>query len=358
MAHRSEFSFGGLEGCTLLVVGGAGYIGSCVALLALSSTRKCRVRVLDTLMYGGTSLFPFYTFDEGRFEYVSGDVRTVDFEALLDGVDYVFNAAALVGEHICKKYPREALEINQQATIALAQACAKSKSVKRYIFASTCSNYGKTTEFVDEGSAVDPLSLYAATKINVEQYLMNELADFPCTVLRFATIYGLAARVRFDLLVHEFIRDGWIDGNISIYGPGGWRPFLHVADAARAVLQVCDRHDVVMTKRIFNVGSNEQNFQKETLGRIIQERLGCKVELVRKKQDPRSYRVNFKRIRDELDFKCTHTLQKSVDDICTALEGGLVSIKELHESVNVKMSDPIRNVPTGAGLKYAATSKL
>ena len=274
--------FSNLEGATILVVGGAGYIGATVALFALSKTRTCRVKVLDTLMYGGSALFPFYTFEGGRFEYVNGDVRTVDFEKLLHGVDYVFNAAALVGEHICKKHPEAAVEINQYATMALAQACAKAPSVKRYIFASTCSNYGKTDQFVDETSAVNPLSLYAATKINVENFLMNDVKGISCTVLRFATIYGFAARVRFDLLVHEFIRDGWLDGKISIYGPSGWRPFLHVSDAARAVLTVFDRHASIPEKCVYNVGSNAQNFQKETLGRIIQKRLGCEIELVLK----------------------------------------------------------------------------
>ena len=182
---------------------------------------------------------------------------------------------------------------------------------------------------------------------------MSDAPGIACTVLRFATIYGLAARVRFDLLVHEFIRDGWVDKKISIYGPSGWRPFVHVADAARAVLLVCDRTASIPSKCIYNVGSNAQNFQKKTLGRIIQKRLGCEIEFVEKKADPRSYRVNFSKIERELGFACTHTLERAVDDICGALESGLVSPRELMESVNISSDDPIRNVPTGAALKYA-----
>ena len=101
---------------------------------------------------------------------------------------------------------------------------------------------------------VSALSLYAATKINVENALMKKYPKLPCTVLRFATIYGLACRVRFDLLVHEFIRDAWTDKCVEIYGPDGWRPFLHVDDAARAVVMVCEQSTTVGHKEIFNVG--------------------------------------------------------------------------------------------------------
>eukprot|EP00657_Telonema_sp_P-1_P010954 TRINITY_DN566_c0_g2_i1.p1 TRINITY_DN566_c0_g2~~TRINITY_DN566_c0_g2_i1.p1 ORF type:complete len:259 (-),score=72.22 TRINITY_DN566_c0_g2_i1:129-905(-) len=230
---------------TLLIIGGAGYIGSTVAFRALRAS-NFKVIVFDTLMYPGSSIYPFFAIED-RFEFIHGDCRQGKeaWVALLKekGVDFVFNAAALVGEHICKKYKEEAQQINEDASIDIAEACATA-GCKRYVFASTCSNFGKTEDFVDETAPTFPLSLYASTKINTEDYLMNpaNCGQMPCTVLRFATIYGLASRVRFDLLIHEFIRDAWIHKKVEIYGPEGWRPFLHVDDAARAVIMLCEQH--------------------------------------------------------------------------------------------------------------------
>lgn len=321
---------------TLLVVGGAGYIGSSVVARALENPRY-RVRVLDKLMYGGSALFRFFSYED-RFQFVYGDIRTYDLDRLLTGVDYVFNAAALVGEHICKKYPKDAREINEEATIKLAKACERN-GVQRYIFASTCSNYGKSDTPVDETSPVNPLSLYAETKIACEKFLMNDVKDLPCTVLRFSTVYGLASRVRFDLLIHEFIRDAWVNKKISVYGPEGWRPFIHVDDAARAVLSVVEQHSLLPAKDIYNVGSNDQNYRKIELGHMVSRRLGAPVEVVHQKQDPRSYKVSFTKFHRATGFQCLHRPEQAIDAIATGLETGMITTAELSESVNVKAGD-------------------
>eukprot|EP00658_Telonema_sp_P-2_P053826 TRINITY_DN4250_c0_g5_i8.p1 TRINITY_DN4250_c0_g5~~TRINITY_DN4250_c0_g5_i8.p1 ORF type:complete len:349 (+),score=110.33 TRINITY_DN4250_c0_g5_i8:147-1193(+) len=280
---------------TLLVLGGAGYIGSTVAFRALRST-DMKVIVLDKLMYSGSSLYPFFAMED-RFEFIKADIRMSKqtWRDLLveKQVDFVFNAAALVGEHICKKYPEDAQQINEDAAILVAEAAAEA-GCKRYMYASTCSNFGKTEDFVDETAPTFPLSLYASTKINVENYLTSasNCGGMACTVLRFATIYGLAARVRFDLLIHEFIRDAWNDKRVEIYGPEGWRPFLHVDDAARAVIMVCEQHDTLAPREIFNVGANSQNFQKKQLGEMIQHRLPqAEVVYNHKAVDKRSYKA-------------------------------------------------------------------
>ena len=138
-------------------------------------------------------------------------------------------------------FRRLCVSLEQDYAIKVAQACARN-GVKRYIFASTCSNFGKQPGDIPvpctEESAVQGISLYAATKINVENFLLNDasVADLPCFITRFATVYGLASRVRFDLLIHEFIRDAWVDNEIEVYGPQGWRPMIHVDDAARGVI--------------------------------------------------------------------------------------------------------------------------
>lgn len=334
----------------ILVVGGAGYIGSTVVYRALEL--GWRVRVIDRLMYGGSSLFRAFAYEDS-FELIVRDVRDVDLDLLVESCHYVFNAAALVGEHICKKFPKDAVEINQDITIEIGKACAR-QGVSRYIFASTCSNYGKTDVKVDETSPVVPLSLYSSTKINVENFLMSPSSHVPCAVLRFATIYGLASRVRFDLLIHEFIRDAWTKKEVEVYGPEGWRPFCHVDDAARAVITVCQTSEKLPGKLVFNVGSNDQNFQKFQIGQLIKNRLpATKLTLRYDKGDPRSYQVNFNKIARMTGFKCIHRPKKAVEDIISGLESKLITLKELQESVNIPEDDPIRKVPTGAAMKYA-----
>eukprot|EP01006_Ploeotia_vitrea_P033580 TRINITY_DN65590_c0_g1_i2.p1 TRINITY_DN65590_c0_g1~~TRINITY_DN65590_c0_g1_i2.p1 ORF type:complete len:354 (-),score=223.76 TRINITY_DN65590_c0_g1_i2:83-1144(-) len=327
---------------TILVVGGAGYIGSQVVLRALSST-NLKVKVLDRLMYGGTSLYPFFSFGE-RFEFVYGDVRQVDLDELVKGVDFVVNVAALVGEHICKKYPKDAKEINLTAGLRLAEACER-QGVKRYIFASTCSNYGKTDIFVNEEAKVQGLSLYAQTKIETEKFLFSKVPKLNVTVCRFATVYGLASRVRFDLLIHEFIRDAWVDKKVEVYGPAGWRPFVHVDDAARAVLTVCAKHDDLPSKLILNVGSNDQNFQKQTLGNMVGAALpDAKIVLRHEKVDPRSYRVDFSKIARLTGFKCLHRPEAAIEVIVNGLKTGAITQQQLKESVNITQDDPIRKL--------------
>jgi nucleoside-diphosphate-sugar epimerase len=331
---------------TLLVIGGAGYIGSTVVFQALTQTNY-NVVVLDKLMYGGESLFKFFNLQD-RFKFFFGDVRTYDLDKLMQdhNVDFCVNVAALVGEHICKKFPKDALEINEIASMDVAKACDRNH-VKRYIFASTCSNYGKTDIYVDEEAQVAALSLYAKTKIAVEGFLKT--AKWPnglqTSTFRFATVYGLASRVRFDLLIHEFIRDAWVDKKISIFGPEGWRPFIHVDDAARACMTAFVQHDNMPERGVFNIGSNDQNFQKRVLGEMIVKRYpAAVVDLVYKKADPRSYRVNFSKFSKLTGFQCRHRPEAAINDIISNLECGLITLKQLNESVNITANDPIRKL--------------
>lgn len=305
-------------------------------------------------------LFRFFTFQD-RFEFEYGDIRDKDLDALVAGYDYVFYPAALVGEHICKKFPKDAREINQDYAIKVAQACARN-GVRRFIFASTCSNFGKQPGDVPvpctEESPVQGISLYAATKINVENFLLTDpsVAALPCFITRFATVYGLASRVRFDLLIHEFIRDAWVDNEIEIYGPRGWRPMIHVDDAARAVITLFEQSAALGAKEIFNVGGNAQNMRKQYIGELVAARTGCKLKLRHDKGDPRSYRVNFDKLKAATGFQCIFDPVTAIDQIVTCLENKVITEKELNESVNITADDPIRKLQTGLALRYAEGS--
>lgn len=318
---------------TVLVVGGAGYIGTALVDRLLKDT-KYKVRVLDSLLYGGDSLIPFFKYRD-RFSFVKADIRYAKLDDHVRHIDYVVNLAALVGEPICKQYPVEATDINLKANIMLAEACERN-GVLQYIYSSTCSNYGlaKDENPIDEDGELQPISLYAETKVKSELKLLTEFKRMHVTVLRFATAFGLSQRVRFDLLLHQFIRDAWKEKKIVVYGGNAWRPIVHVDDIARAIMtcvgQWSDKAEV------YNVGSNDQNYRKIELADMVAKRFGATVQSLNEIKDARSYKVSFDRINKKFGYVTQSPPEETIDQIAHALETGIITDRILYESVNMK----------------------
>ena len=174
------------ESKTVLISGGAGYVGSALVSRLLRDT-NWNVKVFDNLMYGGDSLFQFFNFE--KFSFIKGDLRKFELSKIVENVDYVVNLAALVGEPICKKYPKEAKEINFEANINLAKTCEK-QGIERYVMLSTCSNYGlrQNQKMLEEDDELQPISLYSETKVDSEKFLLNELSELPVIVLILSAI--------------------------------------------------------------------------------------------------------------------------------------------------------------------------
>ncbi len=193
----------------VLVVGGAGYVGSALTRALLART-DMRVRVLDALIYGhGNSLAGLA--EEERFTFVRGDVRSdEDVAVATEGVSDVVLLAALVGDPVCKRNPEVAREVNVDGAKRVARLAAEG-SPERFVFASTCSNYGLRDENdppAVEGDELKPLSIYAENKVEVESHLLEDLAGgIDTTVMRVSTAYGMSQRMRFDLTVSEFTRE-------------------------------------------------------------------------------------------------------------------------------------------------------
>lgn len=322
------------ESKTILISGGAGYIGSALVSRILRDT-DWKVKVFDDLMYGGNSLFQFFNFD--RFSFIKGDLRKFQVENILDDVDFVVNLAALVGEPICKKYPKEAKEINYEANLRLAKSC-ESIGISRYLMMSTCSNYGlrENQEMLTENDELQPISLYSETKVESEKKLLNEYDNLPTIVLRASTAYGMASRIRFDLLLHQFIFEAWVKKQINLFGPNSWRPMIHVDDIARAITLSLKNNEKIKDKDVFNVGSNDQNYKKIELAQMVADRLNVDIVESQSRKDPRDYRVSFDKISKELGFDTIHKPKESVEQITTSLENELIDENVLHESVNIK----------------------
>jgi nucleoside-diphosphate-sugar epimerase len=310
----------------ILLTGGAGYIGSTLTPFLLASGHQ--VRVLDFLAYGGESLLGVWT--HPGFEFIRGDIR--DREIVRTAVadrDAVVHLAAIVGDPACSREPDLARSINLDASLALI-AESQRAGVERFIFASTCSNYGRmkdTSRYVDEESELSPISLYAETKVAVETALLGSGRDehWSPTPLRFATIYGVSPRMRFDLTVNEFTMEILTKRRLKVYGEQFWRPYVHARDAARAIDLVLNSSPALVGGRVFNVGATDQNFQKKQLVAMIHPYApDAVIEFVFKAEDPRDYRVSFARITDQLGFKITRTVAEGIAEITHLIRSNVV----------------------------------
>jgi nucleoside-diphosphate-sugar epimerase len=205
---------------------------------------------------------------------------------------------------------------------------ARELGVERLIFASTCSNYGRMadpTVPIDESGELRPVSLYAEQKVGIEKALLGSGGDnghgLRPTCLRFATVYGVGDRMRFDLTVNEFTRDLWADKHLEVFGERFWRPYIHVRDAARAVRTVLEAPAERVAGTVFNAGHSDENYRKLDLVEIITDQLGRgDVEYVSRSEDPRDYKVSFERIKDELGFEPVNRVPTGINELVGALE--------------------------------------
>jgi len=289
-----------------------------------------QVCILDSLRYSADPILAL-TLHEGC-SFVHGDIRDNDLEDKLTGnFDAVVHLAAIVGDPACAREPELAREINLDSALRIHQL-SRRWGAKRFIFASTCSNYGKmssTDALATEESELQPLSLYAETKVGVERALMDsEAGDLPAvTFLRFATLFGLSPRMRFDLTVNEFTMELATKGTLMVYGEQFWRPYVHVSDAARAIALVLSSSPDKVAGQVFNVGDSDQNYQKGQLVELIRKQglENTEIEYVRREEDPRDYRVSFEKIKNQLGFKISRTVEDGIREILEAISQGVLA---------------------------------
>ena len=322
---------------TILVTGGAGYIGSVLCRLLLRS--GYRVRVLDRLMYGGDPLVELME-TEG-FEFQKGDVREEkDVKEALKGVDRVAHLAAIVGDPACAANPELARSTNEDGTKLLYREAEKA-GAKQFVFASTCSNYGKTSDpdaYVDENAPLNPVSLYAENKVAIERFLMDQDQQNICkpTCLRFATVYGLSPRIRFDLTVNEFTKELALGRKLVVFGEQFWRPYCHVIDLARSIPSVFEAQEENVSFDVFNVGDTEENYQKQMIvDEMVKAIPESEIEYVQKDEDPRDYKVDFSKIKDRLGFRISKTVPEGIHAIKRVIEDGMISDPDANAYRNV-----------------------
>lgn len=303
-----------------LIVGGAGYVGS---VLSESLWRRGHdVTVFDLLMFGDQSLRAMV--GQPRFHVVRGDIRDGRaLEEVIAGHDAVCLLAAIVGEPACNRDERTAAETNLDGALKVLEASQRA-AVDRFVFSSTCSNYGISDAnlLATEESPLNPLSVYSRTKVEAEKAILAAADERFCpTVLRLSTAFGVSPRMRFDLLVSDFTLAAHRDRKVVIYGEQFWRPFVHIRDMADAVQLVLDAPGETVRGEVFNIGSNDANVQKGELGRMVQNEVaGAELEFIPGGTDPRSYRVDFSKAAARLGFRPQWTVRRGIQEVYELLQ--------------------------------------
>jgi len=308
---------------TIVVTGGAGYIGTplCLDLAASGYT----VRALDVLLHDQQEIAR--RLRDAGVTLIGADVRDASArETALSGAAAVVHLAAIVGDPACARDPALSRAVNVEGSLALA-ADAQRLGVKRFLMASTCSNYGRMADPakpIDEQGTLAPVSLYAEQKVAIEQSLLGHAdATLKPTCLRLATVYGVAPRMRFDLTVNEFTRDLWAGRRLEVFGEQFWRPYVHVRDAGRAIRTVLEAPPEVVAGEVFNVGRSGENYRKLDLVAEIRKLTDRgEVVFVARNEDPRDYKVSFDKIRRVLGFETAMTVPDGIAEVLGALERG------------------------------------
>jgi nucleoside-diphosphate-sugar epimerase len=296
-------------------------------------------------MYGGNGLLDVWSNPDFVFKKVD-ITKFKDVDEIIDNYKFyaVVHLAAIVGDPACKQEPDLALRTNREASLYLLEK-ARRLNIQRFIFASTCSNYGRMQDpngYVDETSPLSPISLYAKMKVDVEKVLLDKTIDgedqFCPTSLRFATIYGMSSRMRFDLTVNEFTKELALGRELSVFGEQFWRPYCHVSDYARAVLTVLGAPDDQVAYNVFNVGDTSQNYTKKMIvDELLRQLPDAKVKYIHQESDPRDYRVDFSRIRNLLGFRSSITVPAGIQEILSCVKAGIIDNPDHQKYYNVKI---------------------
>jgi nucleoside-diphosphate-sugar epimerase len=300
---------------TILVTGGAGYVGS--VLIPVLLENDYRVKCLDRFFFGDEYLL---SLKNKNLELVYDDIRWFNGN-LLDDVDVVLDLAALSNDPVGELNPEKTFEINHQGRSRVARL-SKEHNVPQYILASSASVYGQQDGIADETVDVNPLTAYskANRKAEIDALKLND-EKFSTTVLRFSSIYGISPRMRFDLAVNSIVLDLFNSGKIIIYGKENRRPFLHIKDAIRAYLSIIQSPISKTSGQIFNVGSNEQNFRIYDLAKLVGDSISKNYDFeAEDTQDNRSYFASFKKISETTGFEAKHTVEEASNEIYDALK--------------------------------------
>lgn len=301
---------------TVAVLGGLGYIGSYLIDLLV---RHYNVVILDAEIFGKDHLKK--TLEYKNVKYIKGNVcSAIDLTQALRNVDYVINLAGLVGDPACSLNEEQTWLYNTESSHLIADICNYC-GVEKLIYASSCSVYGAAPSDVmlNEGSYLNPVSLYAKTKIDSENIFFNEFNGIT-GVIRLATVFGYSKRMRFDLVANLFTIKAIKEGKLEVYGGTQYRPFIHCLDAARAFKYLIDFEDVKkIDNEVFNICC--ENISIRELGELVSYlKKGSEIIIVDQKEDNRNYRVDASKIKWLLGYEPMLGMLEGVQDMIDRID--------------------------------------
>jgi len=296
----------------ILVIGGAGYIGSVLIEKLLS--KKFEVILFDKFIYKDIEFFK-KKYKHKNLKIINGDSQNISkiFSAINES-DAVIHLAELVGDPLCEKRPSKTYAINYLASITIGNIC-KNLGIDKFIYVSSCSVYGANTKITNERSPINPLSIYAKLKALCEKNLIRNLGENirPC-ILRLGTVYGASDRPRYDLVVNLF--SGLIANKkeITINGGKQWRPFIHVKDVADAIIKVINSDKKMVNGQIMNLVS--ENIQIAKIGKIIKSMYPkAKIKYEHSTSDHRDYRASNKKAKKMIKFKPNYRIIDGIKEV-------------------------------------------
>ena len=318
----------------ILLIGGAGYVGSIITSHFLREGYK--VTVLDNFIYENQSSIESFIGDP-NYKFIKGDfTEKTSLELASIGITDVVMLGGLVGDPITKSYPIESDLINSIGV----KNCIDffdNKELDKFIFISTCSNYGliKENELANEEFELNPLSLYSKAKVSGELHLLSKKGktNYTGVVLRFSTAFGLSPRMRFDLSVSEFVKELYLGNELLVFDEHTWRPYCHVRDFARLIDIVIKSKNSDVYFEIFNAGGEANNFTKKMIVDTIVKNIPvAKVKYGANGSDPRNYKVSFTKVNNVLNFKPTWTVEDGIKELIHAFEIGLYADVNLNKN--------------------------
>ncbi len=338
----------------ILITGGGGYLGYWTTLTALEAGHD--VRIFDRFCFLPSTTKPQDLFSSPelarRPELITGDIRRVqETEGLFADVDAVIHLAGLSSDPTCDLDAEMTHDVNVESTRELARQAIQA-GVGRFVFASTCAVYGQGVfEILDEESPANPISVFSRSKLEAETALLSlGTTGFTPVVARMGTLFGYSPRMRFDLAVNQMAATAIRQKRILVRGGGNqWRPFLHVRDAARALLLLLNAPVADVAGEIFNVGADAQNIRIRDLANTVAQQLGnVAVDVARDDDDRRTYHVRFAKIVERLGFQCAYSVDTGISEIKEVLVSSNINPFD-EQYFNVDRMKRLRALPVDAG---------
>ena len=301
----------------VLLIGGEGYIGNVLSSYLLK--KGLHVRSLDLLIYDNKICVEKKK-DIKNYEFIYGDFRNSQvLSESLNEVEVVVLLAGLVGDPITKKYPEQSKQINYKGIQDAITIISTNKNIKKFIFVSTCSNYGVLDENIkaNEDTILNPVSDYSLAKVEAEKLIIKTHDKSKENyILRFATAFGYSDRMRFDLTVNEFTRELYLKNKLIIFDKNSWRPYCHTYDFANVIFKLIDTESLNCSLKILNVGSNSNNYTKNDIVNLLSKKFkNIDIDFLDKGIDTRNYMVSFNKLNNifpNLKFK---SIEEGMDEI-------------------------------------------